>query len=193
MTGNENATPQLITKDDVLAWYDETDVRGWRSRLSNLWRDFALRPEDVGALIEQQKGYCPICGRPLYFEAGKGKGLAIDHEGESGQGHVRGVLHAKCNTLLGALEEIHGGPDSNPTIDLPHEYLDKPPAKKIKVGDSNLYDETIEDRRERGRPGRNCQREGCAKKIPATANARTKFCSPKCKKKFHNDRRGNRN
>ena len=185
MTDNENATPQLITEDDVLAWYDDKDGRGKRHRRISLGKNYGLKPEDVWALIEQQEGYCPICGKPLYLEAGAGVGIAIDHEGEREQGHVRGAVHFKCNLLLGLVEELHGDPDSDPTIDLPHGYLTKPPAKNIKVGDSNLYDETIEDRKDRGRQGRICQREGCAKKIPATADSRTKFCSPECRTAVH--------
>ena len=107
-------------------------------------------------------------------------GVAIDHEGRKKQGHVRGVLHVQCNTLLGLLEETHGDPDSKPTINLPRKYLDNPPAKKIKVGDSNLHHDTIEDRKDRGRPGRKCQREGCAKTIPATKPLQTKYCNRKC-------------
>ena len=174
-------TPTRLTKKEVLDWYDKKNDRGERYRRNNLWSYYALRPEDVWALIEKQGGYCPICLGWLTLEAGAGVGIAIDHEGRKKQGHVRGVLHFKCNSLLGLLEEIHGDPDSKPTIDLPREYLTNPPAKNIKVGDSNLYDDTIEDRRQRGRPGRKCQREGCEKEISAAAPLDTKYCSGKCR------------
>ena len=179
MTG-QNATPQLITKDDVLAWFDETKGKKKRSRLNMLWRDYALEPKEVWALIEQQEGYCPICRRVLTLEAGSGRGIAIDHDGESRQGHVRGVLHVKCNILLGFVEDLHGDPDSDPTIDLPREYLDNPPAKNIEVGGSNLYDDKIEDRWKRGRPGRICENPNCEKEIRATAPRGTKYCGPEC-------------
>ena len=172
--------PTRLKKKEVFAFYDEKTDGGRSHRRISVWYYYALRPEDVWALIEQQEGYCPICGTLLYLEAGYGVGIAIDHDGPETKGRVRGVLHAKCNSLLGWLEEIHGDPESEPTIDLPHEYLDNPPAKNIEVGDSNLYDDKIEDRKERGRTGRKCQREGCEKEIPADAHFNTKYCGPKC-------------
>ena len=180
MTG-QNATPQLITEDELLAWYDENDRRS-RKRLNALRVNYALEPEDVWALIKKQKGYCPICATPLYLEAGYGVGIAIDHEGESGQGHVRGVLHARCNSLLGLLEELYGDPDCDHKKNIAHGYLTKPPAKKIKVGDSNLYDDTIEDRWKRGRTGRICENPNCKKEILAAARLGKKYCDVECKR-----------
>ena len=178
--------PTRLKKKEVLAFYDELDDRGRRHRRNGLSHYYALRPEDVWALMKQQGGCCPICLGWLTLEAGSGVGITIDHEGEKRRGRVRGVLHSKCNLLLGLLEELHGDPDSDPTIDLPREYLDNPPAKNIEVADSNLYDDKIEDRKERSLQGRICQREGCGKKISATTNARTKYCSPQCKSAVHN-------
>lgn len=185
MTANENATSQLITEDDVLAFYDEKNYRKVRQRQSVLWKLYALRPEDVWALIKRQRGCCPICLGWLTLEAGLSVGIAIDHEGPEGEGRVRGVLHHSCNTnVLGHLEKAYRDlPDGRKPKQMAHEYLTNPPAKDIKVGDSNLYDDKIEDRWKRGRPGRFCQREGCEKELPATTPLNTKYCDPKCKHK----------
>lgn len=195
MTDNENATPQGITEDDVLAWYDEKDHNGRRERRNKLWLYYALEPEDVWALIKRQGRYCPICLGWLTLEAGSAVGIAIDHEGPEQKGRVRGVLHTNCNSyVLSQLEKTYGDlPDERKRKQSAHKYLTNPPAKKIKVGDSNLYDETIEDRKDRGRPGRKCQRGGCEKEIPATKNGKTKYCSPQCKQEARNARRRKNN
>lgn len=69
---------------------------------------FARRLDHYGITFEQfadlyarQQGRCDICKQPLTL-LGKGKG-AIDHCHK--HGHVRGLLCAPCNLLLGRLEK----------------------------------------------------------------------------------------
>lgn len=60
-----------------------------------------LAQGDVGPyreiLAARQGGLCTLCGEPL-----TGDGDALDHDHKAG--HVRGVLHRGCNSLLGKLE-----------------------------------------------------------------------------------------
>lgn len=183
-------TPNGLTEKDVLDWFQWTNHTKERRRLSKLWQYYALQPGDVWALIEQQEGYCPICGRLLILEAGVGVGIAIDHEGKLRQGHVRGVLHLHCNRqMLGVLERAYRDPHSHPEKNIARGYLSNPPAKKIKVGNSTLYDDKIEDRWKRGRPGRICEKPDCEKEIPSSAHLNEKYCDSRCRKDAANERK----
>ena len=175
-------TPTRLTKKEVLDYFEMLSPSGRQSRLQQLWSVYSLHPPDVWALIKQQKGRCPMCGQLLTLESGSGLGHAIDHEGPPLKGRVRGVLHVRCNQyVLGHLEANYRDlSDKEKTGNIARKYLSNPPAKKVRVGDSNLYDEKIEDRKKRGRPGRPCEREGCEKTISATSRSGTKYCSKEC-------------
>jgi hypothetical protein len=59
---------------------------------------YGTTPSDVEGLIAKQGGVCAVCGRPIE----KGKEV-IDHNHDTGK--VRGVLHHRCNMVLGFLYE----------------------------------------------------------------------------------------
>lgn len=51
-------------------------------------------------LLKTQGGLCALCGQPIREGAD-----VLDHDHK--QGHIRGVLHSGCNSLLGKLENNH--------------------------------------------------------------------------------------
>lgn len=60
---------------------------------------YGLTQAGYDTLVTKQKGACPICGRSLF---GNGQ-TKIDHDHRTGK--VRGVLHHKCNILLGMADD----------------------------------------------------------------------------------------
>ena len=62
---------------------------------------YGITLEEFERLLNNQKGICPVCGLP-FKEGGKRRPF-IDHSHETGQ--VRGLLHHKCNSLLGFADE----------------------------------------------------------------------------------------
>ena len=63
-----------------------------------------IRVQDIRVireeLLEQQSGFCAICGEEL-----KPEEAVLDHCHQSG--HIRGTIHNKCNTLLGKIENFN--------------------------------------------------------------------------------------
>lgn len=55
-----------------------------------------VKPYRLTMLVEQGR-MCALCGQPLAEDK-----AVLDHDHK--EGHVRGVLHAGCNSLLGKLE-----------------------------------------------------------------------------------------
>jgi len=72
-------------------------VKQDKARERHLWNSFRLTVDDWEKINEYQGKVCFICGRlPV------GKRLSVDHSHDSGLS--RGLLCAKCNPLLGKLE-----------------------------------------------------------------------------------------
>lgn len=72
-------------------------------------------------MFRQQQGLCPICGEWLIVE---GKRLPdIDHDHASGR--VRGLLHNRCNLLLGYAQ------DDPKRLEAAAAYLASPTADKL--------------------------------------------------------------
>lgn len=69
-----------------------------RARAKHLLDNFKLTTGQWDAIFLYQKGVCWVCGR----KNTDGKRLSTDHSHETGE--VRGLLCAKCNPLLGKLE-----------------------------------------------------------------------------------------
>ena len=57
---------------------------------------YGITQAQLEALIERQHGFCAICGGP---PNGPGTRLHIDHCHDTGR--IRGMLCAKCNTMIG--------------------------------------------------------------------------------------------
>jgi hypothetical protein len=60
-------------------------------------RKFGLTRIQYGMMLAEQKGRCAVCNEPL------SSGWVIDHCHLTMK--VRGLLHSKCNTLLGLVNE----------------------------------------------------------------------------------------
>ena len=62
-----------------------------------------IRVQDIKPLrelkLQEQQGLCALCGEPLKIEE-----AVLDHCHRSG--FIRGVIHNKCNTLLGKIESF---------------------------------------------------------------------------------------
>ncbi len=52
-------------------------------------------------LLQEQDYRCDLCGKPLKKEEAN---LDHSHIVDGGDGNVRGAIHAKCNKLMGSLE-----------------------------------------------------------------------------------------
>lgn len=72
------------------------EVRQLKQREANLGR-FGVNIEWYDAKLTEQGGVCAICGRPP-----KTLRLAVDHDHNKGQKHVRGLLCSACNFSLHA-------------------------------------------------------------------------------------------
>lgn len=68
-----------------------------RSRKGALKYKYNLTPAQYDAILRAQRGNCALCGRPPGVRP-----LVVDHDHTTKA--VRGLLHQKCNTLVGYLE-----------------------------------------------------------------------------------------
>jgi hypothetical protein len=71
----------------------------------DLRRHYGITLEEFKALLEKQQNKCALCGRPLDLSSPRRPIVDHDHKTEK----VRGILHNRCNVLIGMAEE-------NPTI-----------------------------------------------------------------------------
>ena len=67
---------------------------------------------DVNALWEKQKGLCAMCQEPMLPRGKTARSVVVDHDAKccSSRGTccgqcVRGLLHSRCNIILGVLEK----------------------------------------------------------------------------------------
>lgn len=73
---------------------DET-AKTRRSHL-HLKRKYGMTVDDLDAMWDRQDGCCALCGDPVID-------WVIDHCHTSGK--VRGILHHKCNVILGMAQD----------------------------------------------------------------------------------------
>lgn len=89
-----------------------------------LLRRYELSEDDFTLIVVYQDGRCPLCRRLLDLVNTR---VAIDHDHSvtNKRESVRGILHMRCNGLLGYIEKY-------PWLvsDFVRSYLDKPPAKE---------------------------------------------------------------
>lgn len=71
-------------------------TNSWAQRFYNL----GITKPEFDSLFEKQSGLCDLCEFPL---SDNFTDIAVDHCHK--QGHIRGLLHPKCNTGLGIIED----------------------------------------------------------------------------------------
>lgn len=107
--------------------YHRRKSLAWRTanpdgdRVRNLRKNFGLTPARYDQMLEAQHGVCAVCGMPPV----EGQRLVVDHDhaccptrAKSCGGCIRGLLHSRCNLLIGQA-------DDNPqTLRSAADYLD---------------------------------------------------------------------
>lgn len=63
---------------------------------------YGITVEDYNKMFEAQRGLCAICGTNKPYNAKRFKHFCVDHCHASSK--IRGLLCAKCNTMLGWYE-----------------------------------------------------------------------------------------
>ena len=71
-------------------------------RTRHLKRAYGITPERYDAEFTKQKGLCAMCGLPP-DPTDLQKKLVVDHDHETGA--FRGLVHGRCNSLLGYAQE----------------------------------------------------------------------------------------
>lgn len=79
-------------------WLQSDEIKQ-RKRDQHVFRAYGLTPEQLQEMFDKATG-CAVCGGP---PNGPGKKFHIDHCHNSGR--VRGLLCAKCNTLIGLADD----------------------------------------------------------------------------------------
>lgn len=79
---------------------------------------------DFNALWEKQNGLCAMCHEPMLPKGKTARSVVVDHDGRccASRGTccgkcVRGLLHSRCNIILGVLEK------ESSTLDAAKAYL----------------------------------------------------------------------
>lgn len=78
----------------VARWQKKNPDKVWAARLKTA---YGLTVTEYNALLQKQKHSCALCGRPFSGRP------SVDHNHITQQ--VRGLLHKKCNSLLGFAED----------------------------------------------------------------------------------------
>jgi hypothetical protein len=89
-----------------------------RQRMTVYKRRFGISYDQFQALVTRQDGRCAIC---LKKPEGKRKALHVDHCHD--KLHVRGLLCARCNLMLGTME------DDPALLRAAADYLERGPAE----------------------------------------------------------------
>ena len=76
---------------------NRTRLREYAHKKRTEWL-YGITLDEVEDIKKRQNWVCPVCMGPL----NKGSRATIDHNHKTGR--VRGVLHQKCNTFVGYLE-----------------------------------------------------------------------------------------
>ena len=82
---------------------------------------YLIRLEDYEDLLDFQGGLCPICGQEFAENCERLDKPCLDHDHETGE--VRGIIHARCNLLLGFAK------DDLQILERAQQYLKMPPAR----------------------------------------------------------------
>jgi len=71
-------------------------------RRRHLRREYGITPERYDAEFTKQNGLCAMCGLPP-DDTDLQKKLVVDHNHKTGE--FRGLVHGRCNSLLGYAQE----------------------------------------------------------------------------------------
>jgi len=84
----------------TLAWRKANPAKQRRIRLRASLKTIGLTLEDYDQKLSDQNYICPVCDKPLdMLTLGKKNTMHADHCHKTGI--FRGVLHGRCNILLG--------------------------------------------------------------------------------------------
>ena len=72
------------------------------NRRRHLRREYGITPERYDAEFIKQNGLCAMCGLPP-DDTDLQKNLVVDHDHKTGE--FRGLVHGRCNSLLGYAQE----------------------------------------------------------------------------------------
>jgi len=100
-------------KGEKYAIYDRP-VKEWWNEYSRQWArnnpisrsetfmkyHHGIDAEDFGKMVIKQNGLCALCGKPLWVY------FVIDHDHKTEK--IRGLIHQRCNYILGAMETTFG-------------------------------------------------------------------------------------
>lgn len=86
--------------------YREAHPEHGRNR--HLLERFGITLNERNELYDIQRGKCALCGGEMERDGGKntGTGAVVDHNHETDK--VRGLIHGKCNVLLGIVSDDSG-------------------------------------------------------------------------------------
>ncbi len=68
-------------------------------RNSRLVRKYGITTDQLNEMLVKQHHKCALCGEPF---VGQRYVFFVDHDHRTGE--VRGILHSKCNGMLGVVE-----------------------------------------------------------------------------------------
>ena len=91
----------MLETRKVLKSLPETKIKIKAENHKQKLRRYGIAQSDFDAMLAVQGGCCRLCSRP--FQEVSGLRPHIDHDHETGK--VRSLLHGKCNTAIGLLDE----------------------------------------------------------------------------------------
>jgi hypothetical protein len=92
--------PERVRKNALANYYRDPE----RSRRNRIWTCFRIEFKEYW---DAQKGLCACCGEPMLPEGQEPESVCVDHDraccsGKKSCGKcVRGLIHWKCNLVLG--------------------------------------------------------------------------------------------
>jgi len=97
-TGKTSSCKECASERMKRWYWDASSARKQSIKEGTLRRSFGISLDEYYRMLEDQKGFCVICGNK-----DKTRYLAVDHNHETGE--IRGLLCSQCNTGLGCFKD----------------------------------------------------------------------------------------